>query len=132
MVVILIVTIPDELILEFDEDNAVFVKSDNVNVAGNILPTKQIDIVTSTSVTYVHADTSAVTAPAVIAFGTVGTGVVTAQELRAANVIDSETGIDLELTSTVQVEDVPYIGDYATTLTFDIAITDQQDYVITV
>lgn len=121
----LLVTIPEELILEFDYDNEVFTNSDVVNVAGNILPTKEVNIETSTSASYVHADTDLVTAPAVIDFGEEGESSVTAQELRAANVIDAETGVDIEITSTVEKDGVAYIGEYATSLTFNISVDDQ-------
>lgn len=122
----LVVTVPDTLTLAYDESNSQFSKTSQVNAKGNINPAKKLEVSVPTDVTYLHADDNTVDAAGVLAFGqTDGTNQKStwlASDLRTGGA----SGVNKDLTSTVPLSEVEYIGTYEATVTFNISLVDAQ------
>lgn len=116
----LVVTVPDTLTLEYDEDNSQFSKTSQVNAKGNINPAKKLEVSVPASVTYLHADDNTVDAVGALTFGTDQTETWTASSLRAGGT----SGVDKDLTSTVPLSEVEYVGTYEAAVTFNIELVD--------
>lgn len=120
----LVVTVPDTLTLEYDQTNSRFAKISQVNAKGNINPAKKLEVSVPTSVTYVHTDDADVDAAGTLSFG-VSTG-DNQKETWSASALRTggTTGVDKNLTSTVPMSEVEYIGTYQATVTFQIALVN--------
>ena len=120
----LVVTIPDTLTLDYDSANSQFSKTSQVNAKGNINPAKKLEVSVPTDVTYLHADDNSVDAAGTLAFGTTDGDnqkeTWTASALRTGGT----SGVDKDLTSTVPLSEVEYIGTYEATVTFNISLVD--------
>ena len=116
----LVVTVPDSMTLAYDAVNSEFSKTAQVNAKGNINPSKKLSITVPTSITYTHNDNSSVTAAGTVTFGTTdGDNQKTewsAAELQAAGA----SGENKDITSKVPLSNVKYIGDYSSTINFNI------------
>lgn len=120
----LVVTVPDTLTLAYDEENSRFSKTSQVNAKGNINPSKKLEVSVPTDITYFHADDSSVDAEGTLTFGaTDGTNQKStwlASDLQVAGSV----GVNKDLTSTVPLSEVEYVGTYETTVTFNIELVD--------
>lgn len=117
----LVVSVPDELILQYSAEDQNFSASDNVNAKGNINPAKKLNITTPATVTYLHEDDATVDAVGTIDFGTENTETWSANELRVAK----DAGVDKAIKSTVPMSEVEYVGTYSTTINYDINVVDK-------
>ena len=120
----LVVTVPDTLTLDYDSENSRFSKTSQVNAKGNINPAKKLEVSVPTSITYLHKNDSSVDAAGTLEFGTTDNSnqkeTWTASALQAGGT----TGVDKDLTSTVPLSEVEYVGTYEATVTFNIALVD--------
>lgn len=117
----LVVSVPDELVLQYSKDNQNFSASDNVNAKGNINPSKKLNITTPATVTYLHNDDATVDAVGNIDFGTENTETWSANELRVAK----DKGVDKAIKSTVPMSEVEYVGTYSGTINYNINVVDK-------
>ena len=134
----LIVSIPAELVLEPDATDSTatkFSKSDVVSAKGRISAVKKLsvsiaDIDTNSTtegiqVNYALADDSSVLAEGTVAFkdDTTSNGV---REWSASELLTSLTTLDSrDISVEVPKENVSYIGDYSTTITYTIQLQDK-------
>ena len=120
----LVVTVPDTLTLAFDEDNSCFTKTSQVNVKGNINPSKKLEVSVPTDITYLHTDDSTVDADGTLTFGVIdGANQKTTWSASDLQVAGSD-GVNKDLTSTVPLSEVEYVGTYEATVIFNIEVVD--------
>lgn len=121
----LVVTVPDAMTLSQNAGKTAFESSNNVNAKGNINPAKKLVITTPTNITYTHADDASVTADGTVTFGTTD-GVNQKTEWSAVELHDGgTTGVDKAITADVAMTEVEYIGDYNSSIVFNINIVDK-------
>ena len=121
----LVVTVPDSMVLDYDSTNAEFSKTAQVTAKGSINPSKKLKVTVPTSITYTHADDSNITAAGTITFGsTDGVNQQTEWSVAELQTKDGATlvGVSKDITSTVPLTNVQYIGDYNSTINFDINV----------
>ena len=120
----LIVDVPDTLTLAYDAEHSNFSKTSQVKAKGNISPAKKLEVSVPTDITYLHADDNNVDAQGTLAFGSADGSnqkeTWTASDLQAGG----STGVDRDLTSTVPLSEVEYVGTYEATVTFNIALVN--------
>lgn len=120
----LIVTVPDTLTLDYDAQNRQFSKTSQVNAKGNINPAKNLEVSVPTDIVYIHSENNTADAQGTLSFGaTYGNNqkeVWTASDLRAGGAL----GINRDLTSTVPLSEVEFVGTYEATVLFDINLVD--------
>lgn len=112
-----VVTIPASLELSQNQSGN-FVANDVVSAYGNMNPSKLLSISTSNEITYVNQDDEEITATAAVTFGMDGIEDWTAEQTK-----NSITKLDKrKINVTVAQEDIKYIGDYTSTVYFDISM----------
>lgn len=120
----LVVTVPDTLTLEYDSENSQFSKTSQVNAKGNINPSKKLEVSVPTDITYLHADDGSVDAEGTLSFGATDGDNQKSTWLASDLQGGGSAGVDKDLTSTVPLSEVEYIGTYEATVTFDIELVD--------
>lgn len=120
----LVVNVPDTLTLTYDASQKKFSKTSQVNAKGNINPAKKLEVSVPTSVTYTHKDDSSIEAHGTLKFGAEDGSnqkeTWSAESLQGAG----SSGVNKDLTSTVPISEVGYVGTYRATVTFNIELVD--------
>jgi hypothetical protein len=122
-----VVSVPAELVLGADANsNAILTKKDIVSARGRLRANQKLSITTPTSISYANGDDNTVTVPGVVAFGTTS-GDNQLAEWSAAEMVkgvkEGEVGIvHKDISSTVQKEDIDYVGTYTTNLLYSIQV----------
>lgn len=116
----LIVSIPANLTLTYDEDAGMYICHDEVSARGIIDINKQLEISVAETVTYINVDSPSTTVVGAVDFGADGTEVWTADEIAASNDnLDSR-----DITVSVSKENLKYSGTYTSELVFNIELID--------
>ena len=120
----LVVAIPDSMTLEYSQENANFSKTAQVNAKGNINPSKKLEVTVPTAITYTHTDSSAVTADGTLSFGVTDgdnqKATWSAEALKNASTL----GVDVDITSTVPLSEVEYVGEYTSLIDYNIRLVN--------
>lgn len=121
----LVVTVPDSVSLEYDEENSRFSKTDKVNAKGYIPVLKHLEVSVPTDITYALEDEASITADGTVSFGTArDDGQVTSWSLAELKTKEEGNlaGADKNITVTVPKSEVDDIGTYKSVIDFDIAL----------
>lgn len=123
----LVVLIPDEIVLEYNEDSAVFEKTAQVTAKGFVEVDKYLEVSTPTDVTYALENFNAVTADGTVTFGsTIDDNQVenwTQTELKTKDG-DTVVGVSKDIYVAVPESNVLDIGTYRSVLSFSIELLD--------
>lgn len=115
----LVINIPDSLSLSKDGNN--FVGTGTVSAQGVTNPTAVLSVSTNTTLAYVNQSDTSIKANASVSFGTDGTAQWTASELKAN--VDAADKKSFQVTATVPMSEIEYIGEYASNIVFNISLS---------
>ena len=115
----LVINIPDSVSLSKDGNN--FVGTGTVSAQGVTNPTAVLSVSTNTTLAYVNQSDTSIKANASVSFGTDGTAQWTASELKAN--VDASDKKSFQVTATVPMSEIEYIGEYASNIVFNISLS---------
>lgn len=121
----LIVSVPADLTLIYDEDTGTFINDDVIIAKGGITADKKLEVKTPGTVTYVNGEDNAITIDGVVTFGNAsGDDMVTewsATELYA----NVKNPVGKPISVEVDSEDLVCIGSYSTTITYNFSVVNK-------
>lgn len=124
----LVVVVPDNVNLT--KNGEVFTGTGKVYAEGVTSPTKMISVSTDETVTYTNQSKDSITVDASVTFGTNGVATWDATTLKDNIDIEAEADkVGYDITSTVQVSDIDYIGTYKTNILFNISLVENPNAV---
>lgn len=124
----LVVVIPDNVNLT--KNGEVFTGTGKVYAEGVTTPTKMISVSTDETVIYTNQSKDSITVDANVTFGTNGVATWDATTLKDNLSISAEADkIGFDITSTVQLSDIDYIGTYKTNILFNISLVENPNAV---
>lgn len=119
----LIVQVPDEMVLNLNEDSSKFTNTDKVSAWGITSPKKVLTVSTDSSIKYKNGYDESIEVNADVIFGDEGSAKWTASELREGYTSGNHKSYDV--TSDVNKDDVDYIGTYKSTIYWNISLKEE-------
>lgn len=113
-----VVTIPAEMVLNYNTSSKTLSSSDIVIAQGSIKAGKHLEVSVPTNISYQNTASSSIVVRGALKFGSNGKEVWTPTQVSATS------GDSRQITSTVNAYDLEYAGTYKATITYNISIVN--------
>lgn len=117
----LVVSIPSELVLTYDESANIFTRRDYVTASGSLKSSKRLEVSIPTTITYQHTSLSGVTVTGFLDFGSASGG----RGIEYWTPSQVQNDDSRSICSTVDADNLEYAGRYKATITYRILIKDR-------
>lgn len=123
----LIVSIPAEMILEYDSGSETLAKEDYVSATGRCISTSKLEVKTLTSITYANEADNSIKVPGTIAFGTTSDTYQVTEWSAAELLAGVKNTADIakkDIKASVLKSDIDFVGSYATSILYNISVLE--------
>lgn len=121
----LVVSIPAEMILNYDSASGKFTNTDVVTAKGRITASKRLKVQVPSEIEYENADDATIKVNGSVDFGTTSMNNMEIGYWTAAELLSGlTTPVEKDIVVDVNKADISYIGTYSTNITYNISVVD--------